>query len=176
MDSNFIIERSEVIDGVIIFRTNSFNDNRGSIWTSYLKNEIEKFLPDDIIFNHDKFSKSKNNVLRGIHGDNKSWKLVTCIYGEIQQVVVDCKVGSGTYGKHQSFLLNENKFTSILIPPSFGNAYYVISNEAIYHYKIAYTGSYHDVKDQFTIKWDDPKFSIDWKFKNKPILSKRDEK
>ncbi len=176
MDSNFIIERSKEIDGVIIFKTSSFSDDRGNIWTSYLKNEIEKFLPDDITFNHDKFSRSKNNVLRGIHGDNKSWKLVTCIYGEIQQVVLDCKIGSNTYGKHQSFLLNENKFTSILIPPSYGNAYHVISNEAIYHYKIAYIGSYYDVEDQFTIKWDDPKFSIDWKFKNKPILSNRDEK
>ena len=103
MDSNFIIERSKEIDGVIIFKTNSFSDDRGNIWTSYLKNEIEKFLPDDITFNHDKFSRSKNNVLRGIHGDNKSWKLVTCIYGEIQQVVLDCKIGSNTYGKHQSF-------------------------------------------------------------------------
>ena len=51
----------------------------------------------------------------------------------------------------------------------------MLSVTAIYHYKIAYIGSYYDVEDQFTIKWDDPKFSIDWKFKNKPILSNRDE-
>ena len=64
------------------------------------KTEIEKFLPNNLSFNHDKFSYNNQNVLRGIHGDFKTWKLVTCIYGSIQQVVVDHREGSKSLNNH----------------------------------------------------------------------------
>ena len=175
MDIKIDIEKSKLIDGIWIIRNSIYNDKRGSIWSSFIKKDIEVLLPKDLQFNHDKFSVSKQNVLRGIHGDNKSWKLVTCVFGSIQQVVVDCRKDSKTYGNHESFLINKDNNISILIPPKLGNGYYVISKEALYHYKLAYEGSYFDFKQQFTIGWNDPKYSIDW-FGKKPILSDRDNK
>jgi len=146
---------------------------RGNIWTSFLKDETEKLLPDNLSFKHDKFSQSKKNVLRGIHGDEKSWKLVTCVYGAIQQVVIDCRKESDIYKKYESFEINENNQISVLIPPRFGNAYYVKSNQAVYHYKLAYEGEYIDANKQFSYKWNDPTFKIKWPIEN-PILSDRD--
>lgn len=55
-----------------------------------------------------------------------------------------------------------------------GNGYCVLSNEAIYHYKLAYAGSYFDSNKQFTFKWNDERMKIKWKINN-PILSNRDE-
>ena len=175
MDINFDIHKSKLIDGIWILKNNIHNDSRGSIWSSFIKKDIESLLPNNLEFNHDKFSISRQNVLRGIHGDNKSWKLVTCVFGSIQQVVVDCRKNSKTYGMYESFFINKDNNISILISPKLGNAYYVISKEALYHYKLAYEGSYFDVEQQFTISWNDPKFSIDWFGKN-PILSERDTK
>ena len=43
----------------------------------------------NIIYNHDKFSLSKKNVLRGLHGDRKTWKLVSCTYGKLFLVIVN---------------------------------------------------------------------------------------
>ena len=48
------------------------------------------------------------------------------------------------------------------------------SDLAVYHYKLAYSGEYFDVKDQFSYKWNDPRFNIDWQTTN-PILSDRDK-
>ena len=42
------------------------------------------------------------NVLRGLHGDIKSWKLVTCVFGEVFQVVVDTRPESKNYLKWKS--------------------------------------------------------------------------
>ena len=64
---------------------------------------------------------------------------------------------------------------SVLIPPQLGNAYYVKSDQAVYHYKLAYTGDYIDADQQFSFKWNDKQFGIEWPT-NTPILSKRDEK
>jgi len=171
---DFDIQESTEILGVYILSPSVSEDARGNIWTSFLKDEVEKLLPDSLYFKHDKFSTSKNNVLRGIHGDTKSWKLVTCVYGEIQQVVVDMRQDSPTYQKWQDFIINKNNQQLILIPPNMGNAYYVNSPEAVYHYKLAYNGDYFDVDKQFTVDWDNDKIGIRW-LSNTPILSNRDK-
>ena len=48
-------------------------------------------------FNHDKFSISKKKVIRGLHCDFKSWKLVTCTYGKVFFVVVDVRKKSKNF-------------------------------------------------------------------------------
>ena len=76
---NFQITESDLLKGVWTIKPSVVNDQRGNIWTSFLKDETEQLLPADLYFKHDKFSESEQNVLRGIHGDEKSWKLVTCV-------------------------------------------------------------------------------------------------
>jgi dTDP-4-dehydrorhamnose 3,5-epimerase len=173
MSIGFDVEESTEIAGVYIFTPPICEDLRGNIWTSFLKDKVEHLLPNNLYFKHDKFSTSKKNVLRGIHGDTKSWKLVTCVFGEVQQVVVDLRKGSPTYLKWQDFIINSNK-QLILIPPYMGNAYYVCSEQAVYHYKLAYDGDYIDADEQFSMKWNDEKININW-LSNSPILSSRDK-
>lgn len=175
MSIEFNVQESTKIKGVWILTPSISQDLRGNIWTSFLKDEIEQLLPDDLSFKHDKFSTSKHNVLRGIHGDIKSWKLVTCIYGEIQQVVVDMRKDSPTYKQWQDFIINNDNQKLILIPANMGNAYYVNSPEAIYHYKLAYDGDYIDADEQFSVKWNDERIGIKW-LSDSPILSNRDAK
>ena len=103
--SDLQLIESKKIQDLFAFRVSVFNDIRGSIYTTYLKTKFHNFLPSDLEFVHDKFSQSKKNVLRGLHGDNKTWKLVTCVYGEIQQVVVDCRPESSSYMQWESYII-----------------------------------------------------------------------
>ena len=173
MGIEFKIEKSRKIEGVYIITPSLSIDERGNIWSSFVESELEGLLPNGLKFTHDKFSASKHNVLRGIHGDNKSWKLVTCVYGEIQQVVVDMREKSPTYKQWQDFIISEDNQQLILIPPNMGNAYYVSSESAVYHYKLAYNGDYIDANDQFSLSWNDESIGIKW-LTNEPILSNRD--
>ena len=173
MTIEFNIQESNKISGVYILTPSISKDTRGNIWTSFLKDEIDKLLPDGLFFKHDKFSTSKQGVLRGIHGDAKSWKLVACIFGEIQQVVIDMRRDSPTYKQWQSFMIGQNNQQLILIPPNMGNAYYVKSSKAVYYYKLAYNGSYVDADKQFSISWNDSSIGIEW-VSDDPILSNRD--
>ena len=159
--------------GLTIIEPSISNDERGTIWSSFFSDQIDSYLPDNLHFKHDKFSESCNNVLRGIHGDSKSWKLVTAVYGEIFQVVVDLRKGSNSFKQYESFTLNSHSPKSVLIPPGMGNAYYVLSKKAVYHYKLAYDGEYIDASEQFSVKWDDPSINIEWPILD-PILSARD--
>jgi dTDP-4-dehydrorhamnose 3,5-epimerase len=170
-----MIEQSPKISGVKIISPSVFDESRGSIWTSYNTSQIGSLLPDGLSFKHDKFSTSKNNVLRGIHGDHKSWKLVSCVSGKIMQVVVDMRKQSNTYLAYECFDLGMHNQQIILIPPGLGNAFLVESEFATYHYKLAYQGDYVDADEQFTVAWDDPRINIDWPTRA-PILSERDRR
>ena len=171
---NLIVTKSATFENVFVFQPSINYDERGSIFTSYNKELYQPYLPGDIEFIHDKFAESKHNVLRGLHGDNKTWKLVSCIKGEIFQVVVDNRPDSRTYLKWESWVLNEKNKLQILIPPNFVNGYYVMSLEAVFHYKLAYSGKYFDVNDQMVIKWNDARLKIDWPC-TEPILQPRDK-
>ena len=159
--------------GLKIFENSISSDLRGTIWTSFNSDNKSYQLPSDLTFKHDKFSFSKKNVLRGIHGDSKSWKLVTCVFGEIMQVVVDLRENSKMYKRYEMFKLGGDLPISLLVPPGMGNAYLVKSNSAVYHYKLAYEGDYIDASEQFSVKWDDPSINIEWPILD-PILSDRD--
>lgn len=173
MTIEFNIIDSGVLPGVKIITPSVFDERRGQIWTSYDGELLDELLPEDLFFKHDKFSTSHANVLRGIHGDHKSWKLVSCVFGNIRQVVVDMRTSSEAYLKYESFDLGDENRSMILIPPGMGNAFYVQSPLAVYHYKLAYKGGYIDAGQQFTVPWNDTRLKIDWP-SNNPILSERD--
>jgi len=173
MYNDFRIERSNILEEVTIITPDVFYDQRGSLYTTYLRDELEKLLPQNLNFVHDKFATSKKNVLRGIHGDFFSWKLITCVHGKIFQVVVDNRVDSINYLKYFALIIDGASPKSVLIPPGFGNAFQVLSDNAVYNYKLAYSGDYRDADEQFTLRWNDERIMIDWPGKN-PILSERD--
>lgn len=151
---------------VKVFEPTSFEDFRGELYTLFKQEE------SDLIFNHDKVSISRKNVLRGLHGDSKAWKLITCLYGEVYLVIVDNRPGSPNFLKWDSIVLTHKNKKSVLVPPMFANGHLVLSDEATFFYKWSYPGEYPDVKDQFSLKWDC--LNIHWPINN-PILSQRDK-
>ena len=161
----------ETIEDLVVISPDVFRENRGAIWTSYEQTEYEEAL--GLTFNHDKFSISKKNVLRGIHGDAKTWKLISCPFGDITVVLADMRAESPSYLKHEIFRLNEENKIQILVPPMIGNSFYVHSETAVYFYKLSYHGVYADFEDQFTVAWNDSRLGIEWPCEA-PILSDRD--
>lgn len=174
MYKDFDIEKDTLLREVIIIKPDTFTDHRGLLYTDYLKSFIQKSISSDLSFDHSKYANNKHGVLRGIHGDFESWKMVNCVYGEIFQVVVDNRKNSDTYLKHSIFNLNHHNPQLLLIPPGFGNAFYVKSEFAVYNYKLSYLGEYNDYDEQFTLKWNDERLGIDWPTES-PILSNRDK-
>ena len=127
-------------------------------------------IPKKFYFNQSKINYRKKNVLVGIHYDNKTWKLVSCLYGSFYLVVLKHDRKSKNFGNYISVVLSDKNNLQVLIPPKHGNGHFVLSKQAIFHYK---QNTLYERKSQFTVKWNDPSFKIRWPTKN-PILSKRD--
>ncbi|MFC2006274.1 dTDP-4-dehydrorhamnose 3,5-epimerase [Chloroflexota bacterium] len=158
------------LDGVLVIKPPTiFEDFRGT----YVETYNEKLYTEagiDIKFIQDDISVSSKSVLRGIHGDNLTWKLVSCFYGKFYLVVVNWDKDSPQFGQWESFTLSDQNRLQVLIPAKFGNGHVVLSEMAIFHYK---QNTYYDRARQFTILWNDPKLNIRWPIDN-PILSRRD--
>lgn len=158
------------LDGVKLIEPYVFEDFRGQYVETYNK-EIYNGNDVKIDFIQDDISISSRNVLRGIHGDQETWKLISCHYGSFYLVVINNDPGSSQYLKWESFTLSDKNRLQILIPPNHGNGHLVLSDMAIFHYK---QNTYYNQKGQFTLKWDDPKLKIWWPIHD-PILSRRDQ-
>jgi len=177
--NDFHIYSSKVLTGgVKIVQPSVYHEQRGEISTLYHSDYYDRLLPVDerekgVFFKHDRYSKSHESVLRGLHYDDKTWKLVSCLHGKIYLVVLDLRPKQPNYGKWETFILSPETSTQVLIPPMFANGHYVFEDDSIFHYKMAYNGEFNDVDKQKTIRWDSNQFKIDWPCNN-PIISKRD--
>ena len=158
------------LSGVMLIQPQAFEDHRG--W--YVETYNEAMYREhgiDVKFVQDDISVSTRHVLRGIHGDAETWKLISCLEGKFYLVVVNNDKTSDEFGKWQSFVLSEYNRLQVLVPPKFGNGHLVLSERAMFHYK---QNTYYNPAGQFTLRWDDPGLKIWWPVKS-PILSRRDE-
>lgn len=169
METIIGVEKTK-LDGCLLIKLATFEDHRGEYLELY-NEELYRKLDITVKFVQDDISVSRKHVLRGIHGDAETWKLVSCLYGRFYLVVVNCDKESPGFGKWQSFMMSDRNRHQVLIPPKYGNAHLVLSDVAMYHYK---QSAYYNPKGQFTYVWNDPRFKIWWPVKN-PILSRRDE-
>ncbi len=159
------------LDKVLLIKPPTiFEDFRGT----YIELYNDKIYHDagiDVKFMQDDISVSSRHVLRGIHGDAETWKLISCLYGKFYLAVVNWDKDSSQFGQWDSFVLSEHNRMQVLIPPKFGNGHLVLSEQAIFHYK---QSTNYNRAGQFTLFWNDPQLDIWWPIKN-PILSQRDE-
>ncbi len=158
------------LKGVLMLKPEIFEDFRGQYVETY-NEDLYRDNGVDIKFIQDDISVSSQHVLRGIHGDAVTWKLISCLYGTFYLMVINNDKTSDEFGKWQGFTLSDTNRHQILVPPNFGNGHVVLSEKAIFHYK---QNTYYNPKGQFTIVWNDPQYGMWWPIK-RPILSQRDE-
>ena len=148
-----------------------FEDFRGHYVETY-NERLYREAGIDQHFIQDDISVSRRHVLRGIHGDDKTWKLISCLQGSFYMVVINNDPQSSQYRKGTSFTLSDTNRLQVLVPPKFGNGHVVMSEQAIFHYK--QTTDY-DRSGQFTLIWNDPALNIWWPVQD-PIVSVRDQR
>ena len=159
------------LDGVLVIKPlTNFEDYRGSYVELY-NEEIYKKAGIKQDFIQDDISTSRKHVLRGLHGDQKTWKLVSCLKGTFYLIVANNDPKSKQYRQWIHLTLSDVNRLQVLIPPKFGNGHLVMSDEAIFHYKQT---TYYDRDGQFTLLWNDPAFKFWWPVSD-PILSPRDQ-
>ena len=104
-------------------------------------------------------------TVRGLHYQNPphaEMKLVTCLRGEVWDVVVDVRAGSPTFLQwHGTVLSAENK-AALLIPEGFAHGFQALTDsvELLYCHSAAYApaaeGGLHPLDERLAIAWPLP--------------------
>ena len=154
--------------GLKEFESKNIFDNRGFFRELFIKKKTK----NNLIFTVT--SKSKKNVLRGLHMQTKrqQGKYITVVKGKILDVCVDCRKKSKTFGKFHKVILSEKNGKSIFIPPGFIHGFLGLEKENIVVYGCT---NYRDKNSEIGVMWNDKDLNIDWPTK-KPIISYKDKK
>ena len=113
-------------------------------------------------FIQDNESKSSYGVLRGLHYQKGVWsqaKLVRVIKGRVLDVAVDIRKSSPTFGKYVMVELSEDNKRQFFIPRGFAHGFLVLSEEAIFTYKV---DNRYMPSEEAGIRWNDPDLAIEW--------------
>ena len=126
------------ISGVWIIEPKVFNDARGYFMEAFKQSEFEQHI-GKVNFIQDNESCSSKGVLRGLHYQLAPYsqsKLVRVITGRVLDVAVDLRAGSPTFGKYVSVELSAENKRQFFIPQGFAHGFHVLSDEAIFTYKV----------------------------------------
>ncbi len=149
------------IEGVYVIEPRVFNDSRGYFFEAWKQEEFDANI-GHVTFVQDNESKSSYGVLRGLHyqkGECSQAKLVRVIKGKVLDVAVDIRKSSPTFGQHVAVELSEDNKREFFIPRGFAHGFLVLSDEAIFTYKV--DNPYAPQADA-GIRWNDPDIGIDW--------------
>lgn len=160
------------IPGLLVITPTVFEDDRGYFFESFQK---EKFgaLGIDVSFVQDNESKSMKGVLRGLHLQAPPYdqgKLVRVVRGAVQDVAVDVRKESPTFGNWESFILDGRSKKMIYVPAGFAHGFLVLEDDTIFQYKCT---NYYNKESEMSIRWNDPDLGIAWET-DQPFLSPKD--
>lgn len=150
------------IPDVLLVEPKVLGDDRGYFMETFRQDFFLKATGYPVVFIQDNESRSTKGVLRGLHyqlAPAAQSKLVRVIQGEVFDVAVDIRKGSPTYGKYVGVVLSGENKKQLFIPRGFAHGFVVLSDEAIFSYKV---DNYYSPENDCGIAFDDPDINIDW--------------
>lgn len=161
------------LTGCFEIQTTCFEDVRGVFSKLYMQS---LFLNLNIDFEVKEifYSRSNKNVLRGMHFQVPPYeqgKLVSCINGEVEDVILDLRLTSKSYGLFEVVSLNPDLNKILYLPPGVAHGFLSKTDDSLVIYGV--TAEYSSQHDR-GIRWNS--FGYTWENIRAPILSERDKK
>ncbi len=162
------------INDVLIIEPKVFGDERGFFFESFNAKEFNRAVGREVEFVQDNHSRSKKNVLRGLHYQiqQAQGKLVRVVEGEVFDVAVDIRKSSPTYGQWVGELLSADNKKQMWVPQGFAHGFVVLSEYADFLYK---TTNYYAPEFERCIAWNDKSLNVKWPINGLPELSAKDK-
>lgn len=169
-DNNIPVESSyEFVElglgRAMVIRPYIFEDERGQFVETFNRAQFDRRL--GIEFVQDCVSVSRLHTLRGLHGDFRTWKLIHCPRGSVLANIINLNPSSPTYFESKTIEINDRNREMLLVPPGFGNSFYVLEDDTVYSYKKT---TYFRPGAEFTLHYT----CVEWPAGIDPLLSKRD--
>ena len=168
-----MIFHKQAISGVYLIEPNCFKDERGVFRRHFCRNEFEVNGIECNVLQANVSENFHAYTLRGFHYQVEPFsegKTLSCLSGEIYDVVVDLRKNSKTYMQWINFNLSDKNRFSIHIPPGCANAFLTLKDNCLIHY---YCSESYNPDAERGIRFNDPSFNFVWPIQPR-IISEKD--
>jgi dTDP-4-dehydrorhamnose 3,5-epimerase len=161
------------IPGLMLLESPVWDDDRG-YFREWFK--LDDFEASGVTFHarQANLSMSQRNVVRGLHyslAPEGQAKVVTCVHGELDDVIVDVRVGSPTFGRVEVVHLAADQPRSVLLPAGVAHGFCVTSELAALSYLLS---SSFNAPFELEIDPFDEEIAVPWTLTDDPIVSSKD--
>lgn len=150
------------------------SDSRGLFFEWLTDRDFSAFAGHRLDVRQANCSVSSAGVLRGLHFAQlppSQAKYVTCLHGSVFDVVVDVRLGSPTFGRWDSVLLDDHDRKSVYISEGLAHGFLALQDNSTVMYLCS---AEYDPRHEHTICATDPTLGIDWPSGHELVLSDRD--
>jgi len=162
--------RETKLPGCFEVQPRIFDDDRGRFVKVFHQDEFLR-LGLETNFKEEYYSHSRKGVIRGMHFQlppSDHVKLVYCVQGDVQDVVLDLRKGSPTYGLADTIKLTAEQGNYLYIPKGLAHGFCTTSAVATLVYKVS---TVYDLQHDSGVLWDS--FGVEWPTLE-PVISSRD--
>jgi dTDP-4-dehydrorhamnose 3,5-epimerase len=168
-----MILRPQELDGAFLVEIEPAEDHRGFYAQSFSAREFsdhglaDSFVEGGISYN------ARRGTVRGMHmqlAPSAQAKLVRCTRGAIHDVIIDLRRESPTHAQWLAVELSAADPTILYVPQGFAHGFQTLEDDVEVSYQLS---DYYDPKAEFGVRWNDPRFGIEWPIDD-VVISDRD--
>ena len=165
---------STELEGAYIIDVEPIIDERGFFGRSWCADELKaqglahNLMQCSISFNE------KRGTLRGMHYQTAPFeetKIVRCTSGSIYDVILDLRPESVTFKDWISVELSAENRRMIYVPAGFAHGFQSLVDNTEVFYMVS---EIYRPEFSRSVRWNDPRFAIDWPEAERRIISSRD--
>ena len=164
-------------DQCYLLEASRFTDDRGYFTVTFEREAFENVIGKTVQFVQDNESLSQRNTLRGLHyqkSPHAQAKLIHVSSGRIQDMLVDLREDSQTYGMIYHTILSAENKRSLFIPKGIAHGFLALQDDTVVHYKCDHT---YQPAFESGVRYDDPDLQLPWLGRNEDfIVSEKDKK
>jgi 5-epimerase len=166
--------RELAVPGVIEFTPMVFPDARGQFVAPFQEASFTKATGHPLQLAQSNHSVSRRGVIRGVHFSDVppgQAKYMHCARGALLDVAVDVRLGSPTFGRWCSVLLDAETYRAVYLAEGIGHAFAALADDTVMSY-LCSTG--YDPAAEHTVHPLDPALRLPWPTDLEPVLSDKD--
>lgn len=162
------------VPGSYLITPRVFGDDRGSFLEWFRQDALATELAHELRLEQANWSTSRRGVIRGIHYADVppgQAKYVTCVRGAVLDIVVDLRVGSPTFGRHEAVRLDDEARRAVYIAEGLGHGFCALTDDATVLY-LCSTG--YNPTGEHGVHPLDADLALPWPSEVEPVLSDKD--
>lgn len=155
--------RPLAVPGSLVLEPRLLTDDRGCFFESFRESALAEAAGRPFRVRQVNYSVSGRGVVRGVHGvalPPGQAKFVTCVRGALLDVVVDLRVGSPTFGEHDSTLLDAESGRAVFVAEGLGHGFLALTDDACISYLVS---TEYVPGTQVDLNPFDPELALPWK-------------